>query len=95
MVLLGAALTLLSFAVDFATEGTAFTNIIAFCTGLALIVLWYSSRIRTAHPIIDFSALRNRILRHSMMAAFFLSLGYLSVVFLITTVPAGLSSVAL
>ena len=95
MVLLGAALTLLSFSgVDFATEGTAFTNIIAFCTGLALIVLFVLFERRTAHPIIDFSALRNRILRYSMMAAFFLSLGYLSVVFLITMYLQGIRALS-
>ncbi|MFZ1897405.1 MFS transporter [Methanoregula sp.] len=95
MVLLGAALTLLSFSgVDFATEGTALTNIIAFCTGLALIVLFVLFERRTAHPIIDFSALRNRILRYSMMAAFFLSLGYLSVVFLITMYLQGIRALS-
>ena len=95
MVLLGAALTLLSFSgVDFATEGTALTNIVAFCTGLALIVLFVLFERRTAHPIIDFSALRNRILRYSMMAAFFLSLGYLSVVFLITMYLQGIRALS-
>ena len=85
MIILGAALTSLSFAgVDFATEGTATTNITTFCLGIVLIVLFILYEQRTSHPIIDFSALRNRILRYSMMAAFFLSLGYLSVVFLIT-----------
>jgi EmrB/QacA subfamily drug resistance transporter len=95
MVLLGAALTLLSFSgVDFATEGTAFTNIIAFCTGLALIVLFVLFERRTAHPIIDFSALQSRVLRYSMMAAFFLSLGYLSVVFLITMYLQGIRALS-
>jgi EmrB/QacA subfamily drug resistance transporter len=95
MVLLGGALTLLSFSgVDFATEGTAFTNIIAFCTGLALIVLFVLFERRTAHPIIDFSALQSRILRYSMMAAFFLSLGYLSVVFLITMYLQGIRALS-
>jgi EmrB/QacA subfamily drug resistance transporter len=95
MVLLGAALTLLSFSgVDFATEGTAFTNIIASCTGFALIVLFVLFERWTARPIIDFSALRSRILRYSMMAAFFLSLGYLSVVFLITMYLQGIRALS-
>jgi len=95
MFLLGAALTFLSFSgVDFATEGTAATNIVAFCIGLALIVLFVLFERRTARPIIDFSALRNRILRYSMMAAFFLSLGYLSVVFLITMYLQGIRALS-
>ena len=95
MLLLGAALTFLSFSgVDFATEGTAVTNIVAFCLGLALIVLFVMFERRTARPIIDFSALRSRILRYSMMAAFFLSLGYLSVVFLITMYLQGIRALS-
>src|SRR5208283_1889588 len=43
---------------------------------------------------IDFSALRNRILKYSMMAAFFLSLGYLSVVFLITMYLQGIRALS-
>ena len=85
MVLLGTALTFISFSgVDFATEGTAPVNIATLCLGVVFIALFVLFELRTERPIIDFSALRNRILRYSMMAAFFLSLGYLSVVFLIT-----------
>ena len=85
MVLLGTALTFISFSgVDFATEGTAPVNIATLCLGVVFIALFMLFELRTERPIIDFSALRNRILRYSMMAAFFLSLGYLSVVFLIT-----------
>ncbi|MFY9750637.1 MAG: MFS transporter [Methanoregula sp.] len=95
MIMLGAALTFLSFAgVDFATEGTALTNIVTFCLGLALIALFVMFERRTSRPIIDFSALRNRILRYSMMAAFFLSLGYLSVVFLITMYLQGIRALS-
>jgi len=95
MVLLGAALTCISFAgVDFATEGTAFGNIAALCIGLVLILLFVLFERQTSHPIIDFSALRNRILRYSMMAAFFLSLGYLSVVFLITMYLQGIRALS-
>jgi len=95
MFLLGAALTFLSYSgVDFATEGTAAANIVTFCIGLALIVLFVLFERRTARPIIDFSALRNRILRYSMMAAFFLSLGYLSVVFLITMYLQGIRALS-
>ena len=95
MVLLGAALTSLSFAgVDFATQGTAAINIAAFCLGIVLLVLFALFERSTTRPIIDFSALRNRVLRFSMMAAFFLSLGYLSVVFLITMYLQGIRALS-
>jgi EmrB/QacA subfamily drug resistance transporter len=95
MILLGTALTFVSFSgVDFATEGTAALNIAALCTGVIFIVLFVLFELRTERPIIDFSALRNRILRYSMMAAFFLSLGYLSVVFLITMYLQGIRALS-
>src|SRR5208337_753860 len=95
VVLLGTALTFLSFSgVDFATEGTAPLNIASLCIGAVFIVLFVLFELRTERPIIDFSALRNRILRYSMMAAFFLSLGYLSVVFLITMYLQGIRALS-
>jgi EmrB/QacA subfamily drug resistance transporter len=85
MVLLGSALTLVSFAgVDYAGQGAALTNLLSGGLGVVAILLFLLYESRTPDPIISFSAFRNRILRYSLMAAFFLSLGYLSVVFLIT-----------
>ena len=95
MILLGTALTFISFSgVDFATEGTAALNIVAICLGMVFIVLFVLFERRTEQPIIDFSALRNRILKYSMTAAFFLSLGYLSVVFLITMYLQGIRALS-
>ena len=95
MLLMGAALTFISYAgVNFATEGTALSNIASLCIGLAVLVLFILFERRTSHPIIDFSALRNRILRYSIMATFFLSLGYLSVVFLITMYLQGIRALS-
>ena len=85
MVLLGVALSLVSFgAVDFAGQGIALSNTLSFVLGLGVCALfvWYEGR--TSGPMVDFSILKNRILKYSILAGFFLSLGYLSVVFLIT-----------
>jgi EmrB/QacA subfamily drug resistance transporter len=85
MILLGAALTLISFgAVDFAGQGIALVNVLSVILGLlaGAVFVWYEGR--TAGPLIDFSILKNRILKYSILAGFFLSFGYLSVVFLIT-----------
>ena len=85
MLLLGAALTLVSYAgVDFAGQGLAQTNIIAFILGIIAIILFIVYESKIPHPLIDFHTFENRVLRYSVSAAFFLSLGYLSVVFLIT-----------
>ncbi len=85
MLLLGAALTLISYAgVDFASQGVAGSNILTLMSGTAALVLFLVYEFRTPHPMIDFTAFRNRIMRYSITASFFLSLGYLSVVFLVT-----------
>lgn len=85
MLLLGTALTLVSYAgVDFAGQGTDFINIACFLLGILSLLLFFVYESGTPAPIIDFAVFGNRVLRYSLMAAFFLSLGYLSVVFLIT-----------
>jgi EmrB/QacA subfamily drug resistance transporter len=85
MLLLGAALTLVSYAgVDFAAEGLAGINILAFLLGIVAIILFIIYESKISNPLIDFHTFGNRVLRYSVSAAFFLSLGYLSVVFLIT-----------
>jgi MFS family permease len=85
MLLLGAALTLVSYAgVDFAGQGVTGQNALLFVTGMVAIVLFLAYESRCAHPMINFAEFRNRVLRYSILAAFFLSLGYLSVVFLVT-----------
>jgi MFS family permease len=85
MILLGVALTLVSYAaVDFAGQGITGMNSLLFVLGSAAIILFLLYESRCSHPIIDFAVFKNRILKYSIMAAFFISLGYLSVVFLIT-----------
>jgi EmrB/QacA subfamily drug resistance transporter len=85
MVLLGAALTLLSFAaVEFAGQGYMPRTGLIFVLGMVSTLAFIVFELRTPQPLMDFSALSDRVLRFSITAAFFLSLGYLSVVFLIT-----------
>jgi len=85
MVLLGMALSLVSYAaVDFAGQGVTGQNVLLFILGIVAIVLFLLYESGCSNPLIDFAVFRNRILKYSIMAAFFISLGYLSVVFLIT-----------
>ena len=85
MILLGAALTLISYAgIDFASQGAAGSNVLIFLTGIMALVLFLAYEFRTSHPMIDFTAFKSRIMKYSITASFFLSLGYLSVVFLVT-----------
>ena len=95
MILLGSALTLVSWAgVDFAGQGPAFINSVSFVSGSLMIIVFVLYEKRTPHPILNFSVLKNRVLKFSIIAAFFLALGYLSVVFLITMYLQGIRSLS-
>jgi EmrB/QacA subfamily drug resistance transporter len=84
-ILLGGALLSLSFgAIDFATEGLLALDLPAMVLGLVLIVVFVIYERKAESPMLDFTVFTNRILRYSILAAFFQSLGYLAVVFLIT-----------
>jgi EmrB/QacA subfamily drug resistance transporter len=84
MVLLGSSLTLLSYgAVNFAGKGLAPSNTIPVGLGLICLIAFVVFERRISFPILDFSKLKSRVLKFSIMAAFFLSLGYISVVFLV------------
>jgi EmrB/QacA subfamily drug resistance transporter len=95
MALLGLALFLLSYSgVDFAGQGAASSNLTLFGLGILFIILFVLYERRASQPMIDFSILKNRVLRYSIAAAFFLSLGYLSVVFLITMYLQGIRALS-
>ena len=69
-------------------------NIWSFCAGVVAIVLFLIYESRTPHPIINFATFKNRIFKYSILASFFLSLGYLSVVFLITMYLQGIRALS-
>ncbi|HVN65517.1 MAG TPA: MFS transporter [Methanomicrobiales archaeon] len=95
MLLLGAALALVSYAaVDFAGQGFTGQNALALLFGVISSLAFIAFELRTPRPIIDFSAMSSRVLRYSITAAFFLSLGYLSVVFLITMFLQGIQALS-
>jgi MFS family permease len=84
MGLLAAALVLLSFGlVSFAAEGISLTSIVLALVGAVLLPVFILYDRRLEHPIIDFQAFKNKILRNAIFSAFFLSVGYFSVVFLV------------
>jgi MFS family permease len=84
MELLASALALISFgAVDFAGQGLTTFNSISMILGAVLVPIFVLYEKRPKSPMIDFKAFHDRVLRYSIMASFFQSLGYLSVVFLI------------
>lgn len=84
MVLLGSSLSLLSYgSTDFASQGLTSFNLALVLLGVVLVPVFVFYDLRLENPMIDFVALRNRVLRNSTLATFFVSLGYLSVAFLI------------
>ncbi|MGD0995393.1 MAG: MFS transporter [Candidatus Bathyarchaeia archaeon] len=84
MGLLASALVLLSLGlVNFASEGISALNITLTVIGAVLmpVYIWYDRRLK--NPMIDFEALKIRVLRNAIFSAFFTSVGYFSVVFLV------------
>lgn len=82
--LLAVALVLLSLGlVNFAAEGISTSSTILTVIGAALIPVffWYDHGLKNS--LIDYQALKNRILRNAILSAFFLSIGYFAVVFLV------------
>jgi EmrB/QacA subfamily drug resistance transporter len=84
VILLAGGLGLISFgAVDFAGMGLTAFNLALVIVGVAVLFAYVSHEMRSENPMVDFSAFKNQILKYSIFAAFFQSLGNLAVVFLI------------
>lgn len=82
--LLAISLSLISFgAVNFAGVGLTTFNLISMIAGAIIAPVFVIYETRIENPMIDFKAFKDRVLKYSIMASFFQSLGYLSVVFLI------------
>ncbi len=83
--LLTLLLTLLSFgAVDYAGQGLTAYNLLLVIAGAALFPVFVILERREKNPMIDLASFRDSVLRNSILSAFFLAMGYFSVVFLIT-----------
>jgi EmrB/QacA subfamily drug resistance transporter len=84
MLLLATSLLLIAYgAIDFAGSGLTSLNLTLMVVGLAMVPLFIFYEIRQISPMIDLSMFSEKVLRYSLLAAFFMSLGYLSVVFLV------------
>jgi EmrB/QacA subfamily drug resistance transporter len=84
MGLLASALVLLSTGlVEFAANGISAFNVTLAVIGAALMPVFLLYDRRVKNPLIDFAAFRNRVLRNAIFSAFFTSVGYFSVVFLV------------
>ena len=84
MGLLGSALVLLSLGlVDFAANGLSALNVVLAAIGAILLPVFILYDRRLENPLIDFEALKIKVLRNAILAAFFTSVGYFSVIFLV------------
>jgi MFS family permease len=84
MSLLAGSLSLLSFgAVDYAGQGLNLFNLVLMILGAITVPLFIFYELRSKSPMLDLRTFSDRVLKYSILAAFFMSLGYLSVVFLI------------
>lgn len=84
MSLLAGSLSLLSFgAVDYAGQGLNYFNSLLMILGAIIVPTFIFHELRSTSPMLDLRAFSDRVLKYSILAAFFMSLGFLSVVFLI------------
>ena len=84
MVLLATSLLLISYgATSLASQGIGIPNTVSLLLGAFLIPLFIKYENRLETPMVDFTAFKDRVLRNSCLATFFVSVGYISVVFLI------------
>ena len=85
MFLLAAALGLISYGlVDITGTGASLMNIALIILGAALIPVFLYWESKSAAPVINIGTFRHGVLRSSILAAFFQSMGYLSISFLMT-----------
>ncbi|WP_393971177.1 MFS transporter [Oxyplasma meridianum] len=81
---LGLALILIAYgAVDITSNGLDFFNEILFIAGALVIVVFVYIETRVPKPLLPMRIFKSRILSFSIFAAFFQSLGFLAVVFII------------
>ena len=90
-VLLSSSLALICYgAIEAASYGANALNVTYVVVGLLLAVAFSAVELRTPHPMLELRQLRDRLLGFSLVAGFLQSLGYLSVVFLLTLYLQGL-----
>jgi EmrB/QacA subfamily drug resistance transporter len=84
MGLLASALVLLSLGlIDFAGNGISSLSIILAVIGATMIPIFIVYDRRIENSLIDFEALKIKVLRNAILSAFFTSVGYFSVIFLV------------
>jgi EmrB/QacA subfamily drug resistance transporter len=84
MVLLATSLLLISFgATSLTSQGLTAFNAATLLLGVVLVPVFIFFENRLETPMVDFKAFKDRVLRNSCLATFFVSVGYISVVFLI------------
>ena len=84
MALLASALVLLSFGlVSFAAQGLNLLSVTLAVIGAVLLPVFILYDRRLENPMIDFQAFKSKVLRNAIFSAFFTSVGYFSVVFLV------------
>ncbi|EQD47640.1 major facilitator transporter, partial [mine drainage metagenome] len=70
--------------IEISIDGSSLLPDAALALGLLLVPVFVGLELRAAKPMIEMGELKNRLLGFSLAAAFFQSLGYLAVIFLLT-----------
>lgn len=85
MALLALALSLISFGlIDYVGIGIRAANLLLIAAGILLIPIFLLWESRSKAPIVHINTFKHSVLRSSLLASFFQSMGYLSLAFLMT-----------
>ncbi len=84
MLLFGGAISAISYgAIDSIAGVFSYLHLALICAGIITLIGFVVLELRTAEPMLDLKQFKNKVLRSSILSAFFQSLGYLAIVFLI------------
>jgi EmrB/QacA subfamily drug resistance transporter len=84
MALLTASLILICYgAIDITGLGVTFINASMIAAGAILIIIFLIAEKKVPNPMVNLAVFKNRVLTYSVFAAFFQSIGYLGVAFIL------------
>jgi EmrB/QacA subfamily drug resistance transporter len=94
-VVFSALLTLVSYGlIELAVYGVSAVNLAYLLLGRALVPVFVVAELRNPQPMLELRQLKDRLLAFSLVAGFLQSIGYLSVVFLLTMYLQGLRALS-
>ncbi len=95
IVFLGLGLTLISYdAINVAAYGFSITDVVLISVGVIMVAALLWKERNDKDPLIDLGHFRNRVLKYSLLASFFVSMSYFAVAFMMTLYLQGIQALS-